>query len=498
MISSLESSTSSDGIGKVSLLDLAACALSSAIVAADQITSLAYGGINLRHHLQQQQEDGSVDGLLPPNISNSTGTVDNQYNYEQKNVRLKNDGSFVTDADLAAQQIIVDSFRRVSWEVRIVGEESEEEMRQNPITGHEERSEYVFGLSKEEIEIRYRRSSGPLPLAQIKRNKKSDGGHRSTSESSSHHDDDEGRKGSTAAAAAENHSSDPPSTSLESEQYPYDKMEVYEVDPKRVSIFIDPLDGTQAYAKGEYDIVSILIAVILDETPCFGVICKPFGYRGQTSVLDTGCVAIYGGTLLGAAFTAGGSMCTFPTPSSQQHENPSASSGGVDPTTDASATAATCSTDSPITTSLPERDLPRAVISSSRSEGIVREFVTHLGDIGIIDPKPMLISGAGEKSLRIILRSENEGLWFFPKGGTSLWDVAASDALLRATGGRLSDKNGNDMDYTKSRTEAENEDGVVACYDERLHAECIRLFLEGTWGKNTSTSSSSSQSASLS
>jgi hypothetical protein len=126
-------------------------------------------------------------------------------------------------------------------------------------------------------------------------------------------------------------------------------------------------------------------------------------------------------------------------------------------------------------------ELPRAVISGSRSKGIVQDFVTHLGDRGMINPQPLLISGAGEKSLRIILRSENEGLWFFPKAGTSLWDVAASDALLRATGGRLTDKNGNDMDYSKSRTEAENEDGVVACYDQRLHAECIRLFLEGSW-----------------
>ena len=99
----------------------------------------------------------------------------------------------------------------------------------------------------------------------------------------------------------------------------------------------------------------------------------------------------------------------------------------------------------------------------------------------MIHPEPLLVSGAGEKSLRIITRFENEGLWFFPKGGTSLWDVAASDALLRATGGRLTDKYGKDMDYSKSRTEAENENGVVACYDQRLHAECIRLFSEGSW-----------------
>jgi 3'-phosphoadenosine 5'-phosphosulfate (PAPS) 3'-phosphatase len=190
--------------------------------------------------------------------------------------------------------------------------------------------------------------------------------------------------------------------------------------------------------------VSILIAIILDRRPCFGVIsCKPFGHPGQISILDTGCVAFYVGTLLGAVYTAGGSICTL-----QQKE-------GV---------------------------LPRAVISSSRSMmGVVQEFVSLLGEKGMIDPVPMLVTGAGEKSRRIILRAESEGLWFFPKEGTSLWDVAASDALLRSIGGKLTDKFGHDMDYyDKSSTEADNKDVVIACYDDKLHAECIRLFHEGT------------------
>jgi 3'-phosphoadenosine 5'-phosphosulfate (PAPS) 3'-phosphatase len=374
----------------VNLLDLAASCLSSAVVAADQITALCEPGLK----------------------------------ENAKNVRLKNDGSFVTDADLAAQGIIVQSLRSISTDVRLVGEESEDEMAHQIITGHEERSESIFRLAQQEILIRYNNQNqsndDPLPLAQT-----------ATSTST------DGDSPSSTTAFRNN------GTMVE-----LSKLEEYEVDPKRVSVFIDPLDGTKAYARGDYEPVSILVAIILDETPCFGVICKPFGCRGQTSILDTGCAAIYGGTLLGAAYTAGGSKCTWKPQEA----------------TDV---------------------LPRAVISSSRSEGIVQDFVTHLGSKGMIDPEPMMISGAGEKSLRIILRSENEGLWFFPKAGTSLWDVAASDALLRATGGRLTDKNGNDMDYSKSRNEAENEEGVVACYDHTLHAECIKLFLEGTWNESS-------------
>lgn len=363
---------------KVNLLDLAASALGSAVVAADQITSLCKPGLG---------EDA-------------------------KNIRLKVDGSFVTDADLAAQAIIVESLRSVSRDVRLVGEESEDEMKEHTITGHEEKSRAIFGLAQKEILIRYNRLPDPLPLAQTRM-----------------------ENGDAESSAVDSVSALGPEQS---------KLEDFEVDPSRVSVFIDPLDGTKAYARGDYGPVSILIAIILDQIPCFGVICKPFGYSGQPSILDTGCVAIYGGTLLGGAFTAGGGLRALGDQTSA-------------------------------------KDLPRAVISSSRSKGVVQDFVTHLGSKGMVHPEPMMVSGAGEKSLRIILRAENEGLWFFPKPGTSLWDVAASDALLRATGGKLTDKNGKDMDYSKSRDQAENLDGIVACYDQGMHAECIRMFLEGSW-----------------
>jgi 3'(2'), 5'-bisphosphate nucleotidase len=347
-----------------------------------------------------------------------------------------------------------------------VGEESEEEMKNQSITGHEERSERMFQLSQEEIWIRYHRTNDPLPLAQ----KPSDPDLNSSTEEPTTTEELPPAQGSLSASIV---SRDSLGTGIVQ-----DRMEHQVVDSSRVSVFIDPLDGTKAYAKGDYEPVSILIAVIHDQVPVFGVICKPFGYPGQTSVLDSGCVAIYGGTLLGGVFTAG-SVCNI-IPSDSSVDN-----GDDDTIATSPPTTIYNGSDSPQSID----KLPRAVISSSRSRGVVQDFVSHLGDKGMINPQPLLISGAGEKSLRIILRSENEGLWFFPKAGTSLWDVAASDALLRATGGRLTDKNGNDMDYSKSRTEAENEDGVVACYDRTLHAECIRLFLEGPWHNDSSSSS---------
>lgn len=422
---------------RVNLFDLSASCLSSVIVAADQITALA--------------------------STTSYGTArDSLVKGNKKNARLKIDGSFVTDADMAAQQIIVDALHKVSDGVRIVGEENEEEMRSRTITGHEKRLDAICRLARKEILIRYdqeqeRRqniqssesSEGlDLPLAQRR---------RASSESVGLNEEIQHYHLDCLTKAVESSNSE----DIEPNTNRIREMKDFEVDSDRVSIFIDPLDGTNSYAKGVHDPVSILVAIVLDQEPCFGVIGKPFGYQGQTSVLDTGCMAVYGGTLLGGAYIAGG--CEI---NARKSEIPSETETSVLPNINRV-----------------RKDLPRAVISESRSQGIVQDFVTHLGERSIIHPKPLLVSGAGEKSLRIITRFQNEGLWFFPKDGTSLWDVAASDALLRATGGRLTDKYGDDMDYSKSRNQAGNKNGVVACYDKELHAECIRLFLDGSWEK---------------
>jgi len=416
---------------RVNLFDLSASCLSSVIVAADQITALA--------------SETSFDKV-----------GESQTERDHKNARLKIDGSFVTDADMAAQQIIFDALHKVSNGIRIVGEENEEEMRSRDITGHETRLEAISQLARQELLIRYdqeqeqRQNTGSskdvdLPLAQK----------RYSNFDSSSLDDEKQRFNSNCMISTLDSSNQEENQTHSSR---IREMKDFDVDSARVSIFIDPLDATNSYAKGIYDPVSILVAIILDQEPCFGVIGKPFGYQGQTSVLDTGGMAVYGGTLLGGAYIAGG--------------------GPID-TRKSDFTKAGMPLSNQIERD--HKDLPRAVISKSRSQGIVQDFVTHLGERGIIHPEPLLVSGAGEKSLRIITGFQNEGLWFYPKNGTSLWDVAASDALLRATGGRLTDKYGNDMDYSKSRKQAQNKDGVVACYDKQIHAECIRLFLEGSW-----------------
>lgn len=334
---------------------------------------------------------------------------------DAKNSRLKTDGSVVTDADFCAQGVIFKAITSVSSQVKIVGEESAEEMARHTEIIIEEDAD-IRKRTLLELRLRYHgKKMERLPLAQT-----------------------------TETDAERKPLSDADTGEIDQLNDPEDCI----VDASRVIVIVDPLDGTKSYATGDYDCVSILIGIVLDNKPFFGVIGKPFGYTGVTSILDTGCATFYGGPMINGVYIAGGDA--------------------VIPTAiDASAAI---------------EDLPRAVISSSRSKGLVHDFCIHLGEQGLVYPEPMLISGAGEKSLRLILQRKNEALWFYPKAGTSLWDVAAPDALLRALGGKMSDKFGNDMDYSKNRDEAENIDGVVACIDAKLHEKCIRLFQEGDWG----------------
>lgn len=360
---------------------------------------------------------------------------------DSKNTRTKVDGSFVTDADFAAQGVIVGAIRSVtnSTKVRILGEESEEEMAAH-VALHDVRPDDADIYDRTRRELTLRRQMG---------NRRGAGAAGAAAAPSA---EQLPLSPSVAAAAAAGSgagavASSPSADDADANDDESDCM----VDPSRVAVIVDPLDATQSYARGDYDCVSILIGVVVDNEPVFGVIGKPFGYTGYTPILDTGCVTIYGGTLVGGAYVAGGERIEPPPP--------------------AAASAL----------SFQIKDLPRAVISSSRSKGVVHDFCVHLGEKGLVAPEPLNISGAGEKSLRLILRRENEALWFFPKAGTSLWDVAAPDALLRALGGRMTDKYGNNMDYSKTRDEADNVDGVVACIDANLHAECVRLFQEGNW-----------------
>lgn len=434
---------------KVNLVQLASAALGSSIAASRPIRKLA---------IDQAGQHGFPHVLGKGN---------------QKNARVKMDGTVVTDADGAAQRIIIRALVQVSRKIRIVGEESRGEMasarereimeaaalcrerRKSGFVGnpaaeiHTNEQEQEMGdlirKAKEEIDIRLAlRKSGSTGRPKI-------GADVRCSEDQQMPSNTEASTMRCALDSKNRSSRDP--------------LDDIEVDSSRVSVFIDPLDGTSSYAEGKHECVSILVGIIVDNIPIFGVVCMPFGLGGSidpvtdSSFWHAGCHAVYGGSLIGGAFVVGGDEIDR----SRSHRSRNARQ----------------------TFHVPEHTqrspVGRAVISKSRAGGVVGQCVDALADRGLLHREPIHVSGAGVKGLRLITGTEKETLWFFPKPGTSLWDVAALDALLRVVGGRLTDKDGKDLDYSKSRKDADNLNGIVASNDVGLHDECIRWFKAGEW-----------------
>ena len=511
------------GVSTVDLLDLSIAALASSVAASQPIRKLAEqpdddGG--------DDYENGTLSADVPSSPSSAAATAAGgdgerlQKDGSQKNVRTKLDGTVVTDADGAAQRIIVAAIRHISKDVRIVGEEERKEMESSQSREFEEAARRflemeangaehdddgasshtnaatdegegaaaaveheiagIFEMVREEITSRYSQSvARHVVFPDIAQEGSKFKGrmlryqHRSSTDDSDvdEAEHDAGDTG-TAAESLQKPPLHRPSSYSEQQRSktamppmlsPRDRI----VDSSRVSVLIDPLDGTSCYASGKNEYVTTLVAVVLDNTPIFGVICKPFGHADEPCILNSGCFAVYGGFLLGGIYVAGGDEIER----SRTHR---------------------AKTQRPSSLSIAEQyeikdheGVPNAsrtaVISKSRAGGVVGRCIRALADEGLLHPDPVYISGAGVKALNLLVGSNGESLWFFPKSGTSLWDVAAADALLRVVGGRLSDKYGRDIDYSKSRQDAENNDGIVACNDSDLHRECVRIFQEADW-----------------
>ena len=515
--------------------------------------------------------------------------------------RTKHDGSLVTDADGAAQYIIYREIRALHSLLRIVGEESDLEMEAN---GHGDYGVYgVNGVNG--VNGNDENGNG------IGNGNGGEGDHDQQKQQGQAEDEEV-----VSPVSVVNHDTEQDSSSLLAKVQ--DIMQRHAnscntstntsttIDHERVSVFIDPLDGTSSYAKGYYEAVTILVAIIVDNIPVFGVIVKPFQEGTHLPCFEqTGSSVIYGGTLIQGAFVMGkyvpnssagvgsaGSVGSAGVGSRrsdsefgnvvelersrlwrehgsklyQQQEQmisttrttattdngvlknsnkaprmvsyteedigmaneekehirilndphlkryrkvsprivtgfprstscPSSSSPILDKHKRSDSTSSIASspnlptihTDANVNANAPtnhgnvQPPLLRAIISKSKGGGVVQNCIDSLSTKNLIHSQPLYITGAGYKTMKLVLGEENEGLWFFPKPGTSLWDVAAADALLRVMGGRISDKFGNDLDYRKGRLEADNLDGIIACCDERLHRTCLDLYNEEKW-----------------
>jgi len=91
----------------------------------------------------------------------------------------------------------------------------------------------------------------------------------------------------------------------------------------------------------------------------------------------------------------------------------------------------------------------------------------------VLGSPPVICGGAGAKLLRIMLGDQGETLWSFTRGGTSLWDVCAADAILTSVGGKLTDADGKSIDYREEGRNYENREGVIASLCPVVHGIAV-------------------------
>ena len=76
-------------------------------------------------------------------------------------------------------------------------------------------------------------------------------------------------------------------------------------DASKLSIFIDPLDGTKHYAEGSWDEVTTLIGITYENTPILGICARPFTPSSVGVDAHECPFTIYGGVGVNGAYTLG-------------------------------------------------------------------------------------------------------------------------------------------------------------------------------------------------
>lgn len=220
------------------------------------------------------------------------------------------------------------------------------------------------------------------------------------------------------------------------------------VPKAELCIWIDPLDGTKEFTKGNYNFVTTLVGISRSGLPVAGVISEPYhaGPGGGTvangRVLWGCCIAPEGRAPVGVRIFEDTSW------------------------------------------SLPPRAKGRclAVMSRSRAVGVVTDAVHRLQEEGCAGGNGALITGtfaaggAGYKIARVV--DGEADIWLFPRSGTSRWDICAAEAMLEASGGSLRDGFGRRIQYDPDG-EMSNSQGVIAGSDptavERASRVCSTL-----------------------
>eukprot|EP01134_Creolimax_fragrantissima_P003459 CFRG3459T1 len=196
-----------------------------------------------------------------------------------------------------------------------------------------------------------------------------------------------------------------------------DKLKDIKLD--EVVVWIDPLDGTKEFTQGVLSAVTVLVGIAVNGNAIAGVVHQPFYKQIENTYQGRSLWGVVG---LGAY--------------------------GYTHTTRAS---------------------DGMVISTTRSHPSkeLEEAVAELQAANVIK-----VGGAGNKVIQLL-----EGFsdaYVFPTPGTKKWDTCAPEAILRAAGGLMTDREGQKFNYDDtSDVNILNSKGLLATLDPSVHSYCL-------------------------
>jgi len=191
-------------------------------------------------------------------------------------------------------------------------------------------------------------------------------------------------------------------------------------------LWIDPLDGTIEFVRGNLQHVCVLIGIAVENRPVAGIVLQPF----LTEETPDG-VATYGAVgvgVFGDRQPAYGEAPDTLTPGMQEK----------------------CS----------KKDRMRKGMERLSSSGPVQ---------------PVISQGAGQNLLRV-LRGETS---VFVQGpGASRWDTCACEALLMTVGGNVTTLEGTPYQYLQDAPSYLNSEGLIAARTGEIHARVLDAMSE--------------------
>lgn len=203
-----------------------------------------------------------------------------------------------------------------------------------------------------------------------------------------------------------------------------------EIELDRLTVWVDPLDATQEYTENLTKYVTVMVGIAVDGRAIGGVIHKPFSnetiwsWRRQRNHL-LNHLHILDEVELNRVY--------------------------------------------------PEDEGPRVIVSRSH-KGDVYKMVEKFKPPGVVTPA----GGSGYKIWEVAAGHEDV---YVHSSLIKKWDLCAGAAILNTLGGRLTDAEGKDLDFT-NEWEFRHETGLVAAkYDQPGYVAALKLIAQHTAGK---------------